>query len=93
MAYDALDWWLKNARKGDSLVYHRGHSLAADRLHNPRLHKLADRLDRLSTIGRRVEMSECYHPRYGYDGAGLVSLTTKREHPESSTYIYLARKL
>lgn len=88
-----LDRWLATAQPGDRLVYFRGESLAAARRRDAALDRVAERLDRLSTVGRRLVMSSCHHPRFGYDGARFLSLSQARESAGSAWFVYAATML
>ena len=82
-----LDVWLAEAKPGEKFVYHRG-SVAADKVHDPHLARLADRLLELSN-GRFDGISACGHVRFEIVGDGTVELFTRRDRGET---VYLARK-
>ena len=74
------DRWLAEAKPGDKLAYHWG-SVAADKVHDPHLARLADRLLELCS-GRFDTSSRCGHIRGQVVGSGQIELPTKREHGE-----------
>jgi hypothetical protein len=82
-----LERWLAEATTGAVYCYHRG-ELARDRLHDPDLAAVADRLLELST-GRFDLVSGCGHVRGEIVGDGTLELLTKRIRGET---VYLARK-
>lgn len=82
-----LDRWLASARPGDRLAYHRG-DLARDKLYDPGLAALADRLLELSN-GRFDVISDCGHCRGEIVGTRQIELLTRREHGET---VYLAER-
>ena len=82
-----LDAWLAEAKPGDKLVYWRG-SVAADKLHDPHLARLADRLLELSN-GRYDVLSNCGHLRGEIVGSRQLELLTRREYGET---VYLVVK-
>ena len=82
-----FDVWLAAAKPGAKLVYHRG-LLAADKVHDPHLARLADRLLELSN-GRYDVLSACGHIRGEIRGSGQIELFTRREHGAT---VYLAVK-
>ena len=82
-----LERWLAESTVGAVYCYHRG-ELGRDRLHDPDLAAVADRLLELSA-GRFDVVSGCGHIRGEIIGDGTLELLTRREHGES---VYLARK-
>ena len=82
-----LERWLAEAGTGAIYVYHRG-ELGRDKLHDPDLAAVADRLLELST-GRFDVVSGCGHVRGEIIGDGTVELLTRREGGQT---VYLARK-
>ena len=56
-----LERWLEEAEPGERFVYHRG-ELARDKLHDPRLSAMAERMLALSN-GRFDVVSGCGHVR------------------------------
>ena len=82
-----FEQWFAEAKPGDKLVYHRG-LLAADKVHDPHLARLSDRLLELSN-GRYDILSNCGHIRGEIVGTRQLELFTRRERGET---LYLAVK-
>ena len=82
-----LERWLQEATPGAVYCYHRG-ELGRDKLHDPDLAAVADRLLHLC-VGRFDVLSRCGHIRGEIIGDGTVELLTRRDRGES---IYLARR-
>lgn len=82
-----LDRWLHDAEPGSRLIYHRG-ELARDKLHDPRLSAVAERMLALSN-GRFDIVSGCGHVRGEIVGSKQVELLTKKERGET---LYIAER-
>lgn len=82
-----LDRWLEDAQPGSRLIYHRG-ELARDKIHDPPLAVLAERMLALSN-GRYDVVSNCGHVRGEVVGDRTVELLTKRERGET---LYIAER-
>lgn len=88
----AFECWLRTARKGEAVVYHRG-SLAADRQDPSRRGRQAKTLADFVYLHSDMDtphMSECYHVRGWTHGAGLVALSQMRA--TGGTTVYIARR-
>lgn len=79
--------WLAEAEPGAIFVYCRG-QLALDRVDDPALGKLADRIQSLST-GQWDQVSRCGHVRGRVVGTRILEISTRRERGETA---YLAKK-
>ena len=82
-----FEQWFAEAKAGDKFVYHRG-LLAADKLHDPALARLADRLLALANC-RVAVLSSCGHLRGEVVGSKDIELLTARQHGET---VYMAVK-
>lgn len=79
--------WMAAALPGQRIAYHRG-DLARDKLYDPDLAALADRLLKLSN-GRFDVVSECGHVRDEIVGTRQIELLTRREGGET---VYLVER-
>ena len=82
-----LEWWLEDAEPGERFIYHRG-ELARDKVHDPELSAVAERMLALSN-GRFDVVSSCGHIRGEVIGSRQVELLTKRERGE---ILYIAER-
>ena len=74
--------WFAEAKPGDKLVYWRG-SVAADKVHDPALARLADRLLSLAN-GEFGVLSPCGHPRGLIVAAGTSNYSRARSMAKQS---------